>query len=89
MQLGTFKQGKEVGQQRIIQSYPLKGRYITQFTSQQGRLNGPALIERADGRVEIGSYKNDKQYGVWRYRLIDGSTETKTFVNGKPVRKDE
>jgi len=88
LQLGTFKQGKEFGQQRIIQSYPLKSRYFTQFTSQQGVLHGPALIERADGRVEIGTYKRDRQDGVWRYRLIDGSTETKTFAKGKAVNNN-
>ena len=57
MQIGTFKQGKENGQQRIIQSYPTNKRYFTQFTSVNGALEGPALIERADGRIDIGNYK--------------------------------
>ena len=36
MHIGSFKNGKEYGQQRVIQSYPLKSRYFTQFTSVQG-----------------------------------------------------
>lgn len=60
MHIGSFKNGKEYGQQRVIQSYPLKSRYFTQFTSVQGQLHGPALIERADGRVEVGNYVKNK-----------------------------
>ena len=29
IQLGTFKQGKETGQQRQVQSYPRKSRFVT------------------------------------------------------------
>ena len=87
LQLGTFKNGEEFGQQRVIQSFPLKSRYFTQFTSIDGKLNGPALIERADQRVEVGIYKNERQNGVWRYKYIDGSIETVTFNNGKVVSK--
>jgi len=56
LQLGTFKNGKEFGQQRVIVSEPVKHRYFTQFTSVNGVLQGPALIERSNGRVEVGNY---------------------------------
>ena len=59
MQLGTFKAGKEFGQQRIIASYPLKQRQITIFTILSQKINGPALIEKANGTVETGNYLND------------------------------
>lgn len=86
IQLGTFKQGKESGQQRLIQCLPLKSRYFTQFTSQLGRLNGPALIERADGRVEIGNYVNDKKEGLWKNKYLNGTADTTTYRNGKAVK---
>lgn len=87
MQIGTFKQGKEQGQQRLIQSYPLKNRYFTQFTSAEGVLEGPALIERADGRRDIGNYKKDKQDGIWRYKHLDGKAEVVVFSKGKVKEK--
>ena len=83
MQIGTFKQGKESGQQRIIQSYPLENRYITQFTSENGKLEGPALIERSDGRRDIGNYKKDRQDGIWRFKQMDGTTEVVVYSKGK------
>ena len=54
--IGSFKNGKENGQQRVVQSYPVKSRYFSQYTSIEGTMHGPALIERADGRVEMGNY---------------------------------
>ena len=87
MQIGTFKQGKENGQSRLIQSYPAKKRYFTQFTSVQGILEGPALIERADGRRDVGIYKRDKQDGVWKYKKIDGQIENVVFKKGKVVEQ--
>lgn len=60
MQLGTFKNGLEHGQQRVIQSLPSSKRYFTQFTAINGKLNGPAMIDRSDQRIEIGNYKADK-----------------------------
>ena len=86
--MGTFKQGKENGQQRLIQSYPIKQRYFTQFTSHKGELEGPALIERADGRVEVGNYLGDKQDGQWRYKYINGTQDTITFQDGKQIKKE-
>lgn len=88
MQLGTFKQGKETGQQRLIQSYPIKQRYFTQFTSNMGELEGPALIERADGRVEVGNYHGDKQEGLWKYKYLNGTQDAIKFQNGKPMKKE-
>lgn len=79
MQIGTFKQGKENGQQRLVQSYPAKTRYFTQFTSSNGVLEGPALVERADGRRDVGVYKNDKQDGVWKYKYLNGRIDCVVF----------
>lgn len=50
-------------------------------------LEGPALIERADGRRDIGVYKNDKQDGVWKYKLLNGQIENVVFSKGKEVEK--
>jgi antitoxin component YwqK of YwqJK toxin-antitoxin module len=83
MQLGTFKAGKEFGQQRIIQSYPLKQRQISIFTCINSKINGPALIEKANGKVETGSYLNDQQVGEWKNKYLDGKTETEFYVKGK------
>ena len=40
------------------------------------------MIERADQRIEIGNYKDEKQNGVWRYRYNDGRIETVNFNMG-------
>jgi hypothetical protein len=45
-------------------------------------LNGPALIERADKRIETGNYKSEKQHGLWRYRLKDGKIDQVQFNMG-------
>ena len=58
--IGSFKNGRENGQQRVVQSYPVKSRYFSQYTSVEGIMHGPALIERADGRVEMGNYLKGK-----------------------------
>lgn len=69
---GSFSQGKEFGQQRMIKTEPQQGRYFTQFTSLSGVLQGPALVERANGIVEVGNYEQNKRHGVWRFRKPDG-----------------
>ena len=51
-----------------------------------GKLDGPALIERGDARIEIGNYRNDKQEGVWKYRRTDGSFESIVFKDGKKMK---
>ena len=89
LQMGTFKTGKEYGQQRIIQSYPLKERQITIFTVINAKLNGPALLEKANGTVETGSYLNDLQVGEWKHRFINGKVETVFYVKGKPQNKEQ
>ena len=58
-----------------------------QFTAKMGDLEGPALIERADGRVEVGNYLNNMQDGPWKYKYVDGSSETTLFTKGKPEKK--
>ena len=87
--MGTFKNGKEVGQQRIIQSFPIKQRQLTQFTSVSGQLHGPALIERATGKQEIGSYNRDLQHGLWKYKYLNGNEDSEYFNKGKVMSKEE
>ena len=71
----------------MIQSYPAKKRYFTQFTSVSGALEGPALIERSNGRRDVGVYKNDRQENVWKLKHTDGSVEIVVFLKGKIVEK--
>ena len=82
MQCGTFKNGKESGLQRTIQSFPLKERQLTQFTCNNGILHGPGFIERSSGRVEMGNYFNDVPHGEWKFRHLNGSTESKIYNKG-------
>ena len=61
---------------------------MTHFTSDEGALNGQALVERSDGRVEIGNYNNEKQDGIWKFRDTEGKIQAKTYVMGQ-LQKDE
>lgn len=80
--MGTFKDGKEFGQQRVIKSKPEHQRSFMQYTSENGILQGQALIERADTTVEAGSYLKNKQHGIWRIRLPNGQTQQKVYQHG-------
>ena len=72
MQLGCFKKGDEAGLQRIIQAQPATGRYFSQFTSLDKKLNGAAILEQADGTLEQGEYGNDRKVGVWQVKKPNG-----------------
>jgi hypothetical protein len=85
MQLGTFKFGREQGQQRVVKSKPEAQRSFMQYTSEAGVLHGQALIERADATVEAGAYEKNKQHGVWRVRLANGQATMKTYENGVAI----
>lgn len=51
-----------------------------------GVLQGPALVERANGIVEVGNYEQNKRHGVWRFRRPDGQPPmTRIFEHGKVV----
>lgn len=60
---------------------------MTQFNSATGVLEGPALIERANGDVEVGNYKKNRQHGIWRVKQLDGSSNTIIYDMGKLVKK--
>jgi len=89
MQQGTFIEGKEAGQQRIIQSFPIKQRQFTSFTSANGALNGPAVMERATGKVESGNYVKDQQHGEWKSTYINGKEEKDYYSKGKLLSKED
>ena len=83
---GSFSNGTEFGQQRMIKYEPQESQYFTQLTSVNGVLQGPALVERATGMVEVGSYEQNKRHGVWRFRRPDGQPAmTRIFEHGKVV----
>ena len=60
-----------------------------QFTSEDSVIQGPGLIERANGCVEIGVYKDDQQDGMWTLRFSDGHMESILFINGRPAKNSQ
>lgn len=47
------------------------------YSSKDGDMHGPALIEKADYTVEMGYYKENKQDGLWKQRLPNGQKKKK------------
>ena len=85
LQMGTFKDGKEFGQQRVVKSAPaahLDQQAFAQYTAVNGVMQGPAMRETADGTVEVGLYHNNKRHGVWRTRKPDNTISTVIFEHG-------
>lgn len=85
LQMGTFKDGKEFGQQRVVKSAPESRRdqqSFMQYTAVNDVMQGPALRETADGTVEVGVYNKNKRHGAWRTRNPDNSINTVVFENG-------
>lgn len=73
---------------RILKSYPAKERRFTQYTSLNGVLHGPCLMEMASGRIDSGYYFNSNQHGLWKFRYSDGRVDHETFNQGELIRKD-
>ena len=52
-------------------------------------MNGPAIIERATGKVEAGNYVKDLQHGEWKSTLINGTEEKEFYSKGKLLTKED
>jgi hypothetical protein len=47
------------------------------------------LIERATGKVEIGSYVKNQMHGEWKYKYLNGNEDSEFYMKGKVLSKEE
>jgi len=45
-------------------------------------------MEQSSGRIDTGTYFNDNQHGIWKYRYLNGKIDQETYNQGDLVKTE-